>query len=52
MFVEPAGVTKSFVEPICYFGLHKLNSGVWRLHKAAPLVIEKKERFKRDLKES
>jgi hypothetical protein len=52
MLVELAGVINYFMEPIFCFGLHKINSGVWGLHKAAPLVTEKKERFKRDLKES
>lgn len=52
MFVEPEGVTKSFVERISHSGLHKSNRGVWGLHKASPLETEKKERLRRDLQKT
>ena len=41
MFVESACLTKSFVESILHFGLHKRISGVWPLHKVVRMLARR-----------
>jgi hypothetical protein len=38
MVVESGCATNLFVEPIFCFALHKIDSGVWGLHKNAAIL--------------
>ena len=41
MFVESACLTRSFVESILHFGLHKRIGGVWPLHKVEIMLAQR-----------